>query len=237
MTILKGVAFNNTDPRELPTYTPTEAAGYLRMPVSTLRTWVFGYKPRATSRRIPSIIKVPNQHAPLLSFYNLVEGHMLSSIRDEHQIPFAKIRAAVKYLEDKLKTTRPLASQRFETDGVNLFIRQLGGLINVSQGGQVAMEKVLQIYLKRIEWDKNGLAIRLFPYVRPGVPQAEQPRTVLMDPTISSGRPVLFGTGIATKVVAERYLAGESTDELAADYGQGRTAIDEVLRFELRAAA
>jgi uncharacterized protein (DUF433 family) len=238
MSLVRGVAFNNTDPRELPAYTPTEAAAYLRVPLSTLRTWVYGYTPRPKQggRRVPPIIQVPSRHTYLLSFLNLVEGHVLSSIRREHEIPLGKIRRAVTYVEEQLQIKRPLAKQRFETDGINLFVRTLGKLINASDGGQVAFEHLLQTYLKRIEWDGQGLAMRLFPYVRQGIPDEQQPRSIMMDPTISSGRPVLLGTGIPTKVVAERYMAGESTEDLAADYGRRRAEIDEVIRFELRAA-
>lgn len=239
MTILKGVAFNNLDARNLPNYSPTEAAAYLRMPLSTLRTWVYGYtpKPRSSDRRIGPIIRVPSPHSSLLSFFNLVEAHVLSSIRRDYAIPLVKIRRAVKFVEDKLDSTRPLATQRFETDGVDLFIRSLGDLINASQGGQVAFEKVLQTYLKRIEWDQRGVAFRLFPYVRHGIADADQPRSIFVDPNISAGRPVLAGTGIATRVVTDRYLAGESADDLAADYGRKRADIDEAIRFELGAAA
>ena len=239
MSVLKGVAFNNFDPRELPAYTPTEAAGYLRVPLSTLRTWVYGYtpQPKSSVKRIPAIIRVPSTQSYLLSFYNLVEAHVLSSIRREHAIPLAKVRLAVKYVEDKSGVARPLANQRFETDGADLFIRSLGDLINVSSGGQVAFEKLLRVYLKRIEWDGKGLASRLFPYVRHGVPDVEQSRSILMDATISGGRPVLAGTGIATRVVSERFMAGESAEDLAADYGRQLADIHEAIRFEHRPAA
>ena len=56
---------------------------------------------------------------------------------------------------------------------------------------------------------------------------------MVIDPHISYGRPVLVGTGIPTAVVAERYKAGESIDELAEDYGRSRKEIEEANRCEL----
>jgi uncharacterized protein (DUF433 family) len=44
---------------------------------------------------------------------------------------------------------------------------------------------------------------------------------------------VLAGTGIPTAIVAERYKAGESIDELAEDYGRSRKEIEEAIRCEL----
>ena len=60
-----------------------------------------------------------------------------------------------------------------------------------------------------------------------------EPKVVVIDPRISYGRPVLAGTGIPTAVVAERYKAGESIDELAEDYGRSRKEIEETIRCEL----
>ena len=38
---------------------------------------------------------------------------------------------------------------------------------------------------------------------------------------------------IATAVIAERYKAGESVDQLAEDYGRNRLEIEEAIRCEL----
>jgi uncharacterized protein (DUF433 family) len=46
----------------------------------------------------------------------------------------------------------------------------------------------------------------------------------------------LTSSGIATAVIAERYKAGESVDELADDYGRKRLEIEEAIRCELHAA-
>jgi uncharacterized protein (DUF433 family) len=59
----------------------------------------------------------------------------------------------------------------------------------------------------------------------------------LIDPYIAFGRPVLTGTGIPTAVIADRYKAGESIDELANDYEQDRFRIEEAIRCELAEAA
>ncbi len=87
----------------------------------------------------------------------------------------------------------------------------------------------------RIERDPHGLPIRLYPFTRPG--DLDQPRAVVIDPRVSFGRPVLAGTGIATAVIAERYKAGESTAELAQDYGREQAEIEEAIRCERKLEA
>ena len=47
---------------------------------------------------------------------------------------------------------------------------------------------------------------------------------------------MIAGTGLATEVIAERYKAGESIEELARDYERKAEEIEEAVRCELQAA-
>jgi len=161
----------------------------------------------------------------------LVEAHVLDAIRRHHQVPLSKIREAIDYLRRHFSSKHPLAEQRFETDGIDLFIDKFGQLINVTQSGQIALRELLKAHLHRVEHDSSGTAIRLYPFTRKR--DLREPKVVVIDPHISYGRPVLVGTGIPTAVVAERYKAGESIDELAEDYGRSRNEIEEAIRCEL----
>jgi uncharacterized protein (DUF433 family) len=110
-------------------------------------------------------------------------------------------------------------------------LRYYGRLLNVSQSGQLARREIVEAYLRRIEWDEAGVAARLYPFTRKRAP--DEPKVIVIDPRISFGRPVLAGTGISTAVIAERYKAGESIDQLADDYGRARLEIEEAIRCEL----
>jgi len=120
------------------------------------------------------------------------------------------------------------------TDGCDLFVTHYGGLINISREGQLAMADILLAYLRRVDWDATGFALRLYPFTRKK--QLTEPKVIVIDPHVSFGKPILAGTGIPTNAVAERYKAGETMDELAEDYGLGRTEVEEAIRCELRAA-
>ena len=225
------------DLRELSTYGITEVAHYLRIPQATLRSWVLGrfYPTQAGRKRFSPVIELPDKSRPLLSFMNLVEAHILEAIRREHEIPLPKIRTAINFLKREFPSRHPLADQKFQTDGLDLFIQKYGHLINISQDGQLAMRSMLEAHLRRIERDPAGSPVRLYPFTR--MRQLDEPKVVVIDPHISFGRPVLVGTGIATVVIAERYKAGESVDELADDYGRLREEIEEAIRCELRVKA
>lgn len=225
------------DPRELPAYRLSDAAHYLRLPRSTLRAWVLGqeYLTEAGPRFFQPIIQLPDQDRPMLSFMNLVEAHVLDAIRRQHRISLQKVRKALQYLSRHFHSRHPLAEHRFETNGVDLFLSRYGELVNLSRDGQLAIRKILEGYLQRIERDDAGMAARLYLFTRKR--DLHEPKVVMIDPRISFGRPVLAGTGIATAVIAERYKAGETIDELAEDYGRGRLDIEEAIRCELELEA
>ena len=221
------------DPRALPNYSIAEAAAYLRIPRSTLRSWLVGmdtFRP---------ILDVALRAPPTLSFFNVVEAHVLNSIREHHRLP--EIRRALRYVQRDLEVDRPLIREKFQTDGVSLFVERLGKLLNVSQEGQVAMREVLAAHLRRLDFDAEGLAERLYPFTRSGAHgglELDDPRFVVFDPRIAFGRLVIAGTGIPTAVLAERFAAGDLSDELAADYGIERRVVEEAVRCEtLRRAA
>ena len=240
--ILRGVRKNgfplgHDDPRELPAYIVQEAAHYLLIPQATLRSWVVGryYPTESGEKFFRPVVLPPSKKPVLLSFVNLVEAHVLDAIRREHHIPLPKVRIAIDYLRQHFGSPHPLADQSFETDGLNLFVQKYGQLINISRAGQTAMRQLLEAHLKRIERDPRGVPIRLFPFTRKR--DSEEPRAIVIDPRVSFGRPVLAGTGIRTATVAERYKAGESIDQLAADYERQPLEIEEAVRCELQLEA
>lgn len=50
---------------------------------------------------------------------------------------------------------------------------------------------------------------------------------------INFGQPRIDGTGVSVRVIAGRFKAGESVDELAQDYKMTREEIEACLRYEL----
>lgn len=226
-------ASKKTDRRELPSYSIIEAAHYLNIPNATVRYWATGQDSYA------ALIEVTASRPTLLSFINLVELHVLAAIRRKHTVPMPKVRAAIEYLKKNARRAydkkHPLISRQLETDGLDLFIQWYGELVNISRDGQLAMRDVMSAALHRIERDDKGIPVRLYPFTRSDIRQA--PSMIVIDPTLSAGRPVIAGTGLATEVIAERYKAGESIKELAHDYERQEEEIEEAVRSELRAAA
>ena len=124
------------------------------------------------------------------------------------------------------------------TDGKDLFIKQYGQLVTISQDGQMALKRILERYLDRVERDPSGIPIRLYPFTRKlKEPQPESPRLIAIDPTIRFGEPCIAGTRIPTSIIVARQTAGDSFDSLAKDYGRPTEEIEEAIRYEGRVAS
>jgi len=214
------------DPRDVATYDFAEVAHYLRLPVSTVRAWVLGQD------EFRPIIKPASDSSPALSFINLVEIHVLAAIRRQHRVSMPKVRLALQNLD--LGTTHPLADARFQTDGVDLFVSSLGELVNLSQPNQRTMREVIEAHLHRVVWDSDDLPLELFPFTTASL---NDRRSVMINPKVAFGRLVIANTGIPTLTVAQRYIEGESVDELAEDYGRQRLEIEDALRCEFARSA
>src|SRR5262245_45745957 len=237
--------YRGRDPRNIPADTVFDASRYLRLPEPTIRNWAYGYRyPRRSGedRLTKPLIEAEANARHDFSFLNLIELYVLSALRREHQVAMPKVRSAIEYLKTKLEPARPLISENMQTDGVSVFVERLGSLIKASEHGQLAMKALLTARLKRIDRDKNGVPIRLFPFTwsrreqQDPVRLESAPRIMSMDPAVAFGRPVITGSRVPTIEIFRRFNAGESPEALAEDFGRRPDEIIEAIRCESAAA-
>ncbi|MCB9168867.1 MAG: DUF433 domain-containing protein [Flavobacteriales bacterium] len=173
----------------------------------------------------------------LLSFTNLVELHVLSLTRREYRLPMPVVRKTIEFLKKEFGVKRPLAEQQLFTDRADLFIEKLGDFMSASGSRQMQPRAIVQGYLERIERDKLGAPLKLYPLLRSLKEDPDQKTVIEIDPNIAFGRPVLAHTGIPTAVLVQRWQAGESIAALAQDYDQPVALVEEVIRSESQRAA
>ena len=84
----KFAIYGNRNPREVPIYSPAEAAHYLRIPANTIRSWVYGrsYTTSAGIQRAMPLVRPAGQRG-MLSFVNMLELHVLGAIRRDLSLP------------------------------------------------------------------------------------------------------------------------------------------------------
>jgi len=222
---------NLPDLRNQPAYGVAEGARYLRLPAATLRTWLVGrdYPKGDAQATFHPLIK-PGSRQPLaLSFYNLIEAHVLRALRTEHGVALAELRKAIAYAEKKLHLQRLLLSRELCTNAGEVFLDRYVELISLSASGQLAIRKVLEDHLKRVEWDEWQFPVRLYPFV--GSMQGSIERPIAIDPQIAFGRPIVRRAGVSTAAITDRIDAGETVDAVAQDYDLSPEEIEQAILY------
>lgn len=230
---------------EVPLYTFPDVARYLRIP-----TWAaFALGSRLDPEFVPDAywrkglyvsagddLPFPESRFPRINFRRLadyfVRGFVLHALAElgrdvgrpaDH---FLRPREDVWYSLDG----HPPDGVLFESNGA-ADIDQLVAW-NAQQLPKVDaawLRKWAVIYYDRVEV-ASGEPVRLFPFSRDPAPDA--PRLVVLDPRVRFGRPVVAGRGVPTDSLFERFQAGDSSGELAVDYGLTADEVDEAVRYE-----
>lgn len=220
------------DPRELPLYSLAELSFLFEIPKQTLHAWS---RPSFRKGKEVAPLVVPADKAnAIYSFYNLVEVHLLSLTTKIHGMKITNVRRATELLrkESLHDLPHPLLSQEFHTDGRHFWLKQLEKRIDLSQFNQLGLAPVLDTYLERIDRDELFKPKKIFPAGQSG-------KIVSITPTVSSGRPIIDGTGVPAISIWSRFKAGDSIEYLADDFDiavpQIRGAIDYVEQLSANA--
>lgn len=219
------------DIRNQPAYTLTEAARYLKVAPATLRSWVIG-RPYCTGKgpaHSKPLIRPASNPPPMLSFWNLIEAHVLRSLRTDHGVKMDALRRAISYAQQSLKIERLLLSPELRTEAGKLLLTRYGALIDLSASGQVAMRRMFNDHLARVEWDNWQFPVKLYPATAETLSAA---RSIAIDAQVAFGRPIIAKRGITTGAIADRIDAGETVDDLAADYDLSVDEIEEAVLYE-----
>ena len=223
---------HDQDKRDQAAYVLTEAAHYARVPLATLRAWLLGrvYDSRSGKRRFAPLIKAADPREPLLSFSNVIEAFVLRALRTEHGVPIKAVRSAQRYAEKELGIEHLFLNRALNANGGELFLDRYGSLINLTRSGQFALRAVLEAHLKRVEWNNDDLAVRLYPFVRSEAP--ESPKLIAIDPLIAFGRPIVVRAGVSTQAIADRIYAGEAPEAIASDYDITSGDVAEAILYQ-----
>ncbi len=224
--------YDGKDPAELPIYSVAEAAHFLGLPPSTLRSWVKGqkYSVKSGTKTTKPLFKRPRR-SDLMSFHNLVEAHVLATITRKHKIKLQKVRSALGYLERKLLVPRPLLSVEFQTDGTSLFLERFGKLVNATEQGQLALAELLAAALTRIERDPHGVPVALYPWRLVNEVTKDAPKPIVIDPRHQFGAPVLADAYVPVSVLVDRWQAGDSLNDIADDFEIAPGSVEDAVRW------
>lgn len=159
----------------------------------------------------------------LFSFADLVALTVIAQIRSN--VTDRHLRRGVGELRSRFDVANPLAVSailgKLATSGDSFLLRDVGDEFDdIGRGGQGTFREVVELDLKRIEFDGGGGPARWRPV-----------DGVVIDPNIQAGAPCIEGTRIPTAIVAAR-LAVDGPDDIAFDLDIELAAVEVAARFE-----
>ena len=216
---------------QLPTYSVAEVTHYLKISKATIYKFI-----RDRNDYLYSVYA--SETRPIaLSFLELIDLHLLSSIRRKFMLPtslFINLFLRFQTNDDPVKNNRYyLTCIPPQTGNLDLLIDKYLRSFYMSKVNKSALHTTIQAAFRRIKLDARGNPAKLYPFIRNTID--DETTIILIDPSISSGRPVLVGTGLSTEIITERFKAGETVGELAKDYKRDTVEIEEAIRWELHA--
>lgn len=230
---------------EMPLYTVADVARIVEVAPSTLRSWAKGYIRHSEDRRdvtgdpVISYIQPSRRGEPSVTFIGLAEALVLAAVR-RSGVPMQRVRPALIELQREIGLEHALASKKLYTDGAELLYDYAEGRsgpegkrardLVVVRSGQRVFADVIDAYLRRIEYGPDGYAslIHLPAYDR---------AKVVVDPRRAFGAPIFERGGSKIDDVLERFWAGESLDDVSAEFGVPVDELEDVLRVASRPAA
>lgn len=221
-------------------YTTAEASRLLRIPVGKITRWLRGHK---VGEKYYDALWHPEVRLGddriFLSFRDLMEIRVANAFIKLGLAP-VRVRSAIKMATEITGRDRPLSSNKFRTDGRDIFF----SIIETNEIGE-AKEKLLNLFRSQYEFkiiiDPILKSVDFDDFGSPTVwwPEGRQVR-VLVDPERSFGKPIDVASSVPTFILAEcAKLEGIIGAASAFEVPESsiRRAIDFESKLDLRIAA
>jgi uncharacterized protein (DUF433 family) len=204
-----------------PLLTPKDVARHLMIPESTMYYWL---GEEANGAPLVHRVEPEKRGWPSVPFVAVVEAYVLRSLRDLG-LTKQKIRDAAAEVRRAFDTPYALATQKITTDGVDIFVHYADDELARVGDGQRPFREVIDDYLHYISWDVSdgfagSLRLRQYADVAP----------VIIDPRFGWGAPVVAATKVPVDAVVDLWLAGESLEDVAYEYGMTREQVEAICR-------
>jgi len=218
-------------------YTVRDAARLTGVSTGRIRRWLRGYRYRSQKKAYGSPPLWQGQWQPIdhnlaLGFLDLIEVRFVDAVL-KAGISWTTLRQARKRAQEMFKVSHPFRTNRFVTDGREIFVelhRETGepSLLDIVRRQQV-FAQIIKAFLKELEFAADSGLVRWWPL--------GEKRFVVLDPTRNFGRPIVDRHGVPTEVLANAVEAAGSVAEVAHWYEVPEQEIQDAVAFEQRLAA
>jgi len=205
-------------------YRVTEAARYTRLHPQRVRAWMR----RAADAVDPFLNSDYPEKAGIcvLSFWDMIDVLVAGQLRRQG-VSLQVVRKAYAVLARELSSRHPFCHSRLCTDGKSIFLIAAQEIQDESLSevitGQHVFPQILDDYLLQIDYDASTKLAERW----------HVSRGVLIDPSVSFGKPVAESTGTTTYVLAGAYQANGERAGIVADlFGVSPNDVLNAVDFE-----
>lgn len=216
-----------------PLYALSDVARLLHVHVDTLRYWVRGGTYALKSGEVRRAEPIVGDGTPRLSFQDLAE---LSVVAHLWHLGFSlpHLREVAIEIVTTTGTPRPFLSHLLAGGGKEIAIEvELGRPLSMTSPGQRVLPLPVEAIFRRVIADVGGTVLAVRPFSRPDQP-FEDPEVIEIDPRRRFGRPVTRPHGLDVAAIHDRYMWGETIEQLMEDLGAGKDEIEEAIRYHGR---
>lgn len=229
-TIIEPLAAD--DPRNLPLFTISEAAKYLGLSYTTLRSWV---RPDAGKALVYSFTKEGNYAS--IPFVGFAEAFVLAAAK-RHGLKPRNIRQGVAAVRQDIGLEYALATKRLYMDKTELLLSYAEEEVPAATDEDLTVARNRQLQLR--ETVKNDL--RLITYGRDDVAETIQlpifkKTKVIVDPREAFGQPIVERTGTRVRDVLALWWADEDMRDIAYDFELELDEVEDIVRAQTKPPA
>jgi uncharacterized protein (DUF433 family) len=218
-------------------YTVSDAARLTGVSTGRIRRWLRGYRYRSRKKAYASPPLWQGQWEPIdhslaLGFLDLIEIRFVDTFL-KAGISWTTLRQARDRAQEIFKVAHPFCTNRFVTDGREVFVelhRRTGepSLIEIVKR-QAVFAQIIKPFLKDLEFAEGTGLVRWWPL--------GEKRLVVLDPTRNFGRPIVARHGVPTEVLANAARVSGSLAEVSRWYEVPLQEIEDAIEFERSLAA
>jgi uncharacterized protein (DUF433 family) len=204
---------------ESPAYPMAEAARMVGLSPGQVKRWLQGYRfayrtkgqPQLRHSRKPPVVPgVQQRESSYASFLDVIDLLLVKKLLADG-ISLQHARVVIDEAKDFLDT-RHLGYETFFTLGSTVFLQiDSSSIMALSAGGQMALERFIRELGHQIEFDeRTKWAIRWYPL--------HPDRRVVVDPSVSFGRPVIAGRRVTTSNIYDFFVSEERQVKVLCDW-------------------
>ncbi len=171
--------------------------------------------------------KTQNNAVKAVNFYVLIELYVCFQLQELGVKP-QRLLESRKIIAQETNTSYPFATSKVLSDGRKIWYRFKDVIINADGTRQTNFEKIINDYVKKIDFDDYEQATKFYPNGRDS--------SVVINPHHQFGQPIIEGTNINAEMLFSMYKSGEPIEFITNLYDLDAKAVEDAIQFYQKAA-